>query len=163
MNMLNSTNGIDCTKDMPLQFGDEVEIPEREHTLAEPIVGLTETQRSDLRDCLQRKVTFRIKGQSIEVTLFGEAESTWLANALRLSQVHSVLRSSSDFSRIHIHRVDSVNGVVRDFVLSEQPGSTNPGPIGMTLPPHALPGRGTTVGDDLWLRDGDVIEIPDKP
>jgi len=40
VNLLDATNGLDCTHDVPLEFGDVVEIPEREHSLAEAQVFL---------------------------------------------------------------------------------------------------------------------------
>ena len=35
INLLDGANGVDGSRDVPLEFGDVVEIPEREHTLAE--------------------------------------------------------------------------------------------------------------------------------
>ena len=44
VNLLTATNSIDCKKDVPLEFGDVVEIPEREHVLAESPIDLTQRQ-----------------------------------------------------------------------------------------------------------------------
>ena len=53
----------------------------------------------------------------------------------------NVLLSSSDLSRVQVRRVDPVTKQTREFVFNlEQAESRN----------------------DLWLRDGDVIEVPEK-
>ena len=161
VNVLNSTNGIDCSKDIPLLFGDQIEIPEREHTLSEPMAGLTQDQWSDLTACLKRKVTFVVKGQTKEIT----TGPTWLSAAVGFPSVQNVLRSSSDLSHIHIRRTDPVAGEVKELVLNEG-NSTSPGANGAFSPPfpgQRFPGQNAAAPDDLWLRDGDVIEVPDKP
>src|SRR5207249_2378743 len=87
LNLLKATNSLDCAKDVRLEFGDVVEIPEREHTLAEQPIGLTDVQNQDLIKCLERKVTFAVKGQRTEVSLGGFSDDTWLSLALKLSSV----------------------------------------------------------------------------
>src|SRR5439155_21877829 len=61
INLLNTTNALDCAKDVRLEFGDVVEVPEREHTLAERAVGLTKAQSGDLTKGREREVTFAMK------------------------------------------------------------------------------------------------------
>lgn len=56
-----------------------------------------------------------------------------------LDSVKSILRSSSDLSRLELKRIDPVTK--KSLKVWVEPKS---GP------------------DDLWLRDGDVIEVPDK-
>jgi ankyrin repeat protein len=139
VNLLLDANGLDCTKDVWLQFGDIIEISEREHTLAEPPTVFGPGQDQDLLKCLQRKVTFSVKGQRTEIILNGFTDTTYLSSALRLENVRKILRSSSDLSRVEVKRIepDSRKSINLSVVLK-------PGP------------------DDLWLRDGDVIEVPDK-
>jgi hypothetical protein len=138
VDLLTVTNSFDCTKDMWLEFGDVVKIPEREHTLAEQAIGLTVAQNIQLLKCLQGKVTFVVRGQKAETVLDGTYKN-WLSQAV--SSVKSLLRSSSDLSRIKIKRTDPITKQPVEFVTDSR---------------AAWP-------DDVWLRDGDVIEVPDKP
>jgi hypothetical protein len=139
INVLTATNTLDCAKDIWLEFGDVIEIPEREHTLAEREIGLTDTQLKGLRKCLERKVTFVVKGQRLEITPNGMVGVNDLSSALKRHDVREILRSSSDLSRLLLKRTDPVTK--KSLKLWVEPKS---GP------------------DDLWLRDGDVIEVPDK-
>jgi ankyrin repeat protein len=139
VNLLTVTNSFDCAKDTWLKFGDVVEIPEREHTLAEPAVELTENQRTQLSHCLRGKVTFVVRGQKAELELDGTANTCRLQ--LALGRVQNLLRSSSDLSHIKIKRTDPVTGKTTEFIADSK-----------------LDQQG-----NVWLRDGDVIEVPDKP
>ena len=58
----------------------------------------------------------------------------------------NILRSSSDFSRVHVKRTDPETQKSREFTVDVQS-------IWFNKTPRT---------DDLWLRDGDVIEVPDK-
>ncbi len=147
VNLLTATNGLACARDMWLQFGDIVDLPEREHVLAEQPIGLTDGQTSDLRKCLARKVSFSVKGQKSEVTLMGLQGDTYLSQALKLPEVQSILRSSSDLSRVRVNRTDPEISKARDYTLDETPFVYGQKPL----------------ADDLWLREGDVIEVPEKP
>jgi len=138
-NLLTGTNRFDCAKDTWLKFGDVVEIPEREHALSESPVGLTADQQAQLRHCLAGKVTLVVRGQKAELTLDGTAETCRLEKAL--GRMQNMLRSSSDLSRIKIQRTDPVTGKATEFFANGK----------------------LTGADDLWLRNGDVIEVPDKP
>jgi hypothetical protein len=140
VNLLNASGNLDCAKDVPLEFGDVVDIPERDHALAEMVVGLTEAQEKEFAKCLERKVTFVGKGQRTEATLGGLPETApYLSSALKLDAVKRILRSSSDLTRLELKRAVSAGKPLKISV-------------------HPKPGW-----DDLWLRDGDVIEVPDKP
>lgn len=138
-NVLTVTNSFDCGKDVWLEFGDVVEIPEREHTLAEQKVGLTGPQTDQLWKCLAGKVTFLVRGQKAEGTLEGTAQTGWLH--LALGRVQNLLRSSSDLSRIKVRRTDPITKKQVEIVTDSRAGGF----------------------DNVWLRDGDVIEVPDKP
>lgn len=139
VNLLGATNGLDCAKDVPLEFGDVIEIPEREHTLAEPEIGLTTTQLRELETCLERTVRFVVRTETVELKLPGNA--AWLTPALNNPQVQRILRSTSDLSRVKVKRSDPKSGNTQAFRINTQERNGS---------------------NDLWLRDGDVIEVPDK-
>ena len=162
----------DCSKDMWLEWGDVVEIPERDHKLNEQWQGLSYQVLDSLQRCVKRTVDIIVKGQSTKVTLIPSAtpaipgtapsfqtrlqqivatapkgdatrnvpvlQNCWLSHVVRNA---NVLLSSSDLSRVQVKRVDLVTKQTREFVFNlEQAEPRN----------------------DLWLRDGDVIEVPEK-
>jgi hypothetical protein len=65
-------------------------------------------------------------------------QNCWLSYVVRNVDV---LLASSDLSRVQVKRVDPVTKQMREFVFNLE---------------QAEPGT------DLWLRDGDVIEVPEK-
>lgn len=141
VNALNATNAFDGTKDVPLEFGDVIEIPEREYTLAESSlqIGLTKEQRESLLNCTKRTVTFAVRGEKVEITRPGNDAT--LSSAILQPKVQSLLRSTSDLARTKVQRVDSQGGKKVELTVDAQPKNTN---------------------DRLWLKDGDFIEVPDK-
>ena len=69
----------------------------------------------------------------------------WMSLPFRLREVliHSArLLSTSDLTRVKVRRVDPATGRPREWVFNEQ----DVDPV-----------------NDLWLQDGDVIEVPEKP
>ena len=145
VNLLDASGGFDCAKDVPLEFGDVIGIPEREHSLAETPVGLSNAQARSLYTCLTRKVKFIVKGQATEITLRGSTRDSYLSQAMKLSDVQSILLSSSDLSAVQVKRLNPATGQE----LTEDVKS---------FWDHNLDLR-----NDIWLQKGDVIEVPDKP
>ncbi|MDB6109950.1 MAG: Ankyrin repeat-like protein [Pedosphaera sp.] len=99
-------------------------------------------------------------------------------SSCRLKQVvfaAQVILSSSDLSRVKVIRTDAVSKKVSEMVfdLTQTDGNIQVTPL-QSLPgggfapgmPGGRPGTIKAAYDpntDLWLRDGDVIEIPEKP
>lgn len=137
----------DCSRDVRLQPGDIVEIPEADHPVNEKWAGLPELQLSNLLNCVSRNITISVKGTSTSVQLAPAFKPTNGLGALTkgsfmlksvLAQSR-LLRASSDVSLVKVTR--RVAGKALEWVLNCDTGSD----------------------PDLWLRDGDVIEVPDKP
>jgi hypothetical protein len=143
VNVLDNTNGIDGSKDVPLEFGDMVEIPEREHSLGDPVVTLTENQVGTIVNFLKGHVQLAVHGQKVELPLdpFGFAAA--LYNVVHQPEAQKVILSSSDLARVKVTRADAKTGEKHEWVLdcSHPPQDSN---------------------NDLRLRDGDVIEISEK-
>jgi len=139
VNLLDGTNGIDCSKDAWLEFGDTIEIPIREHPLNEKMVGLTIEQLQGMARCTSKHVRLLVRGQEREF----EPYSFWsyLKGFLARSDVQSMVLSSSDLSRVKVTRRESPSGEPKVWILDCSTSSSMP---------------------DLWLRDGDVIEVPEK-
>jgi cytohesin len=144
----------DCTSDVPLQWGDIVEIPVADHVLNEPWKGFSTTNLQTFLKCLSRKVDIVVKGKTNSVTLRPEVFFT-SGNQPTLAQINTrspywikpvllnskLLLASSDLSRIKITRMATANGEKQDYTLDCS--ESKPAP-------------------DFWLRDGDLIEVPDK-
>lgn len=104
--------------------------------------------------CLSREVQVVISGQATKLVLgptlilFGGTQPPiaqittkaplWLKPALRLS---NLLLASSDLSRVKVTRTDKATGRKREWVLD----CSDPKPA-----------------PAFWLRDGDIIEVPEK-
>ncbi len=158
VNLPNQTNGIDCSKDVPLEFGDVVEIPEREHALGDKPVGLTESQRATLFGFLKGWVRLVVRGQTVEILVYPSFDSS-LSGVLEKSEARNLLLSSSDLSKVKVTRRDPKTGKKREWILDcrPSPASSNGvvvfSGINQPQPPYS----------ELWLRDGDVIEVPEQP
>jgi hypothetical protein len=146
VNVLNASNGFDPGKDVVLEFGDIVEVREREHTLSEDPVGLSQEQDEQLTANLKKRVSFVIKGNPQEVIIEGRKDAAYLSVALQQDNVKRVLRSSSDMSRLKIKRTDPTTKKTTEIAADAQVFMAGKKPI----------------AEDVWLRDGDVIEVPDK-
>jgi len=154
--------GGDCSADVPLELGDQVEIPEADHVLNGKWEGLSKPILATLKKCLTRHVTVVVKGQSKTYTLaldyttndfagvFESGHSVAVAEVRKFAPVmimpalaeSKLLLASSDLSHIKLIRSDPATGQKRELLVD---GGDN----------KRLP--------SVWLRDGDVIEVPDKP
>jgi ankyrin repeat protein len=186
-------NAADGAPDPWLEWGDSVEIPERDHPVNESWNGLAQPVREALTKCLKREVEIMIKGQSQKVTLkpslqgpvvFGGMGVMTLTgpsaspgtmsvpppaglparlprgpggnppepslidlNCFRLNEVlrqSGLLRVSSDLARVRLTRTDPATKKFTQWIVDRSPG--------VAFAPQT----------DLWLRDGDLIEVPDK-
>ncbi|HEX4644247.1 MAG TPA: hypothetical protein VH598_01420, partial [Verrucomicrobiae bacterium] len=147
----------DCAKDVPLQWGDVVEIPAYDHNVNANWNGLPPEMKLSLCRCLARGVSVIVKGEKHEVLLspgflsqdeflaaLGVHDSShvvvqnfWVRTTLNGA---NLIRASSDLKRVKVRRADLATKKTQEFLLNEEAGNSN----------------------DLWLRDGDVIEVPDK-
>jgi hypothetical protein len=148
---LNSTN---CTADLPLAWGDVIDVPESDHPLDKSWPGFSMADFATLEKCLTRRVEIVIKGQSTNVTLLPDAQyvqpvrtmervkkaSFWIKPVLRDS---GLLLASSDLSRVKVTHRDPATGQMRVWVVDCSDSDSRPAP-------------------ELWLRDGDKIEVPEK-
>ena len=161
VNLLNATNGIDCAQNLTLEFGDLIEIPEREHRLSEMPVGLTDQQRAELVRCIPKRVRVIFRSEAVELSL--DPDGAYLDAAIRSSPAQSVLRSSADLTRVKVTRKDPAAGQPQEFIVNVNPSPPSslplpaPSPVGVAAYGRARPVEG------FWLQNGDVIEVPEKP
>jgi ankyrin repeat protein len=145
----------DCSKDFRLEWGDVVELPEADHPISAVWEGFSEAELSTLTNCLKRQVQITVKGQTTAVPLLiqtsnprtgrrveGRVEATVPQfSLLPVLSDSGLLRASSDLSRVKVQRHDPVSGQIYTLILD----CSN-----INSPP------------DLWLRNGDTIEVPEK-
>jgi hypothetical protein len=171
VSLLNQSNYVDCARDVPVQFGDVIEIPESVHalnadlpnpvgemegralTFAERLQNIQARAQSgsqpgatDLADnpyrpaatCLRKTVQLHVAGDTAVLKVDSWDEG-FLNQTLNQSAARSILRTSSDLSRVKITRKTAK--------------STAPVTLTVDLSQNDNP---------LWLQDGDVIEVPQK-
>ncbi len=187
----------DCSKNMGLEWGDIVEIPEADHRLNAMWTRLPDRAIDTLKKCLARNVQIVIKGQTNAATLnlIGESSETGfqarlqqivsrpvplpstpaspgtpgsdVANApgpvptpkpdptvpgkpplkigsFRLKDVlynSNLLLTSSDLTRVKVTRIDPASETKKEMILNLEQTDTQA---------------------DLWLRDGDIIDVPER-
>ncbi|MEI7938350.1 MAG: ankyrin repeat domain-containing protein [Verrucomicrobiota bacterium] len=161
----------DCSKDVLLEWGDVVEIPEANHPLNQMWSGFSKTELANLKKCLTRQVQIVINGQTTNITLapqisnVGEEKEAAFADAaasyqarLRAAQGPHIIAhtpfwlkpvllqsklvlTSSDLSRVKVTRPLSPAGRAREWIVDCSQANLSP---------------------DFWLRDGDKIEVPEK-
>jgi ankyrin repeat protein len=156
----------DFSQDPWLEWGDIVDLPEQDHPVSEKWGGLAPAVREALVKGLKREVEIIIKGESRKVTLKpsfkdlrnpspmfpgvpqpspADARPIEL-NVFRLNEVvrqSGLLRVSSDLSRVRVSRTDPVTKRPIQWVVDLRPD------------------RPYQSSTDLWLRSGDVIEVPE--
>jgi ankyrin repeat protein len=174
MNLLNSTNRIDFAQDMPLEFGDVVEIPERNHRLGNRPVGLTASEILSIAIYLKGSVLLVTRDQKVELTIYSSAAQSLVGCVLQQPKAQYVLSSSSDLSHVKITRHDAKTGKTHEWIVDcsdhqlsgngtlELTGNLITGANSMVVT-GANPMGNSQSSSGLWLRDGDVIEVPEKP
>jgi len=139
--LLDPTGKLDCTRDVLLEFGDVVEIPEREHTLQESAVGLSGDELKQIAECRGGTVGLLVRGKRTDLKVWPCWTQAGVGPVLARDESRRALFSTSDLSRVKVTRAKAAGGKTQEWVLDCSSGN-NP---------------------DLWLRNGDVIEVPDKP
>jgi hypothetical protein len=145
----------DCSKDVLLQWGDAVEIPESDHPVSE-VWRFPQQQATNLIRCVSRTVKIVIQGTNTEFKPALEFEywregPNWrpggsfrrISSSFMLRSVldqSKLIRFSSDLTRVKVTRQDPATGKKQQWVVNCSDKS----------PP------------DFWVRDGDVIEVPEK-
>ena len=141
VNLLTATNQVDCSRDVPLEFGDVVEIPEREHSLADGTTYLSSDQERSLiyyfRDRAGEATLVVDGGQTVQLPL--QAFYSQIGFVLSKKDARAALSSNSDLSRVKVTRRDPQTNKTFEWTVDC-----------------------TKSAPDLWLRAGDVIEVPLK-
>lgn len=141
--------------DWLLEPGDMVEIPEADRPVSETWLGPMEPDLAALTNAIARTVTLIIGGKSSALKLAPAfaIDRNIVPEHINLTSASFMLRSvldesklvrfSSDLTRVKVTRAKGPSGKRQEWVVDCSGGNV-PFP-------------------DLWLQDGDVIEVPDKP
>lgn len=144
-------------RDVPLLWGDEVDVPEADHPVTDSWSYLNQVQLRGFVRCLTKRVQIKGKSETKTITLVPNVTFTEnlapeglpmkiisnLPMTLHATLVNAkMVRTSSDLSRVKIRRKNPAAGAPSEWVTSS--------PVSAT-------------GADLWLDDGDEIEIPERP
>jgi ankyrin repeat protein len=174
VNLLNQTNGIDCSQDVPLMFGDTVEIPERDHALGESAARLLNPERAVLYGHIRGTVRMMAHGQTVELSFSRNGRQAVIDEVLNQPEARAVLLTSSDLSKVKVKRSEPKTGKVREWTLDCSGRSANSNPSLYPGFPGGVPGRPPLSyqwqegannfegSSDFWLENGDVIEVPEK-
>lgn len=104
----------------------------------------------------------------MQLSLYPIPYYSLLGSVLNGSEAKKVLLSSSDLTRVKVTRHDPVTKKKHEWVIN---CATSPeaAPFGSSFSQRlqAITDRSRNdgqfgAGPDLWLRDGDVIEVPEK-
>jgi ankyrin repeat protein len=176
----------DCSQDIPLQWGDMVEVPEQDHNVNQRWLGLDDMVADTLKKCLRREVEIVVKGKTTKLTLVpavlsqtihgnqltNQLDSFWLK---RVVQHADVVLASSDTTRVRVKRMDPKTKQIKELLFNLGQSYQYASPSSSGFESHTIrlsgyvqqialdPSEPSVAQTDLWLRDGDVIEIPEKP
>jgi len=140
----------DCSVDVPVTWGEVIQLPELDHSLYESWGGFSRKQLENLKKCLSRSVRISVKGETKSLELapdidlgssdiqIKKATPYWLKAVLWTSPL---VLASSDLSRVKVTRRSPTTGQTQEWLIDCLPNSQ---------------------AQDLWLKDGDLIEIPEK-
>jgi len=163
VNLTEFFQSTNCSKDVALQAGDVIGIPEREHKLTDQGQGFSKEETIVLNTCLLRVVRIVVKGTARDIALVPE-----------YANVHPYFLRPSGRNELADWLVEALNGrnadtVVQSFLLDIVVHNANVLLNTSDLSRVRLTRHGAKMTFDLtakrppevWLEDGDVIEIPE--
>jgi hypothetical protein len=162
--ILQSGNG---SKDVALQAGDLIEIPEQEHKVADQWFALSQADVTALNKCLVRSVRLVAQGRTNVIALAPSLavarQTAWLPMRMKLTPD---LGTDWPAEALHGRKPDTI---VRAFDLDAVVRDSNVRLNTWDLSRVRLARGGAKMTFDLtakpapevWLEDGDVIEIPE--
>jgi ankyrin repeat protein len=146
VNLLDGATNVAVARDMALEFGDVVEVPEREHSLAEATTYLTYGQElailNHLRDQAGEATLVVAGGPAVKLRLqpfFSQIGDVLAQDKAALA----ALTSNSDLAHVQVTRRNPETNKTDEWTVD----CTHPASWPL----------------DLWLRAGDVIAVPLKP
>ncbi|MEO6183037.1 MAG: ankyrin repeat domain-containing protein, partial [Verrucomicrobiota bacterium] len=132
----------DCSKNLWLEWGDIIEVPELDHNVNEQWVGYSKQHAEAVQKCLEKNVSITIKGETTNSILRAHINlnsgQVTLPDTSLIGVVGRFLRASSDSNRIKVKRIDPVTKRSHEIVSDLEKAK------------------------GLRLIEGDQIEIPER-
>jgi ankyrin repeat protein len=166
----------DCAKDPSLEWGDIVQIAQLDHLVNEDW-SFSDEMRTNLANCLARKVEIIVKGQTTNLKLISPIATSyarfkaqaigghWMDNKSTIEYQMGEGRarfnapSNPPTPALETFYLKSVvhqaNVLLLSSDLTRAKVTRNGAPMTFNLEPASTP-------DFFWLRDGDIIEIPER-
>jgi hypothetical protein len=159
----------DCSKNVRLQAGDLVEIPKVEHKVADRWPGLSEVDVTALNKCLLRTVRTIAQGHTNDIELLPSLGSATRAQQMNIQFPDAEVDDRFPDWLAEASKGRKVEALVRSFLLNSVVRDENVLLNTWDLSRVRLTRGGTNMTFDLtsnpppevWLEDGDVIEIPE--
>lgn len=162
--------GDPAAADVALRWGDVVDVPETDRALGAQWSGFDKATADLLLTRTKRRVTVVAGGTTNFVELghlnSGSVSAFIVSVPAKLSGVISQktsLRTSSDLSRVRVTR-KAAPGETTSWVFDARPwkpGQATGRLVTINGPTGAMGSSEPTDLPDLWLRDGDVVEVPE--
>jgi ankyrin repeat protein len=173
VNLEEALQSGDCSKNIQLQWGDIVLIPQLDHNVGENWPGLSQSNRDALGKCLLRKVELVVDGQSTKLTLlpaimqwyyFAGSMGGWgRQGPFALSSVFTSILDgekplfSFDLNQVvHQANVLRISSDLSRVKVTRRGADIHAQPVVMEFNLEAQP------PPNIQLQDGDVIEIPER-
>jgi hypothetical protein len=166
----------DCSKDVGLEWGDVVEIPEADHPLNEKWPGFSKAELANLKKCLTRRVEIVINGQATNITL-----APWILNDKDVTDeiAGRIHRHSNAGFPMPAWQAPTMPTIVtrtpfwlKPVLLQSQLVLTSSDLRRVKVTRHDGAGGqqrewvvdclNASPAPDFWLRDGDRVEVPEK-
>lgn len=177
--LLNASNVVDCARDVPVEFGDVIEIPERVHALNEapmdPVREMERTLTEANRTRLPELQLQGVPGMETNVVMLNiqAQEAARKAEAQRLACLRKAVqlivageRTSftvnswkEGFLERALAKLEMQAALRSSSDLSRVKVTRLNAKTGKT---SVLTVDATKQNDTFWLQEGDVIEVPDK-
>jgi len=164
----------DCSKDVRLEWGDVVDIPEADHPLNEKWPGFSMTELANLKKCLTRQVGIVISGQATNFTLAPQmynvveekeaetaaagANQEILARMLARRQEPSIVVHTTFWLKPVLLQSKLVltSSDLRHVKVTRHDTTSGQEHVWVVDCSQASP------SPDLWLHDGDKVEVPER-
>jgi hypothetical protein len=114
-------------------------------------------------------IRLKVQDQQVQIPICRLGNQASLEAVLSNAEARKLLLASSDLTRVKVIRHDLKNGERHEWILdcgSLEGGNSTPSmPLSYqwNVIGNNFDGNNSPPPNTLWLRDGDTIEVPEKP
>ncbi len=166
----NWTQSADCSWNLPLVWGDIVELPASDRLLSSQWTGLGSEVAGRLQECTARRVSLVVKNEAFSLDLFPARIADRNPNGGASISAVGVVGVSPDGSPVVQPPEPVINSVLLRTVLNQSGrlrSSSDLTRVKVTRPSQSKEwvldvSTNESKGLVFWLLDGDRIEVPEK-